>query len=595
MSRSPLPPRRRALGWLLGLGGLALLTVVLSNLRSTIELPTVLVIFLGLVVTTAAVGGRLPAFVAAVGGFLSANWYFTPPFHRLAIADAEHAVALVVSLGVAALVSHFVDAAAHRRLEAERARSEARRAQLLAEANELRTALLQAVSHDLRTPLASVKASVSSLRQDDVTWSQEETGEFLGTISEETDRLIALVDQPPRHEPHPGRRGAAGIGGGRPRGGRPRRPGQPRASGRRRRRRAGRDPPGSAGRRRPARAGPGQRDRQRRRGSRPAGRRVRVEAGAFGGRIDVRVIDQGAGIPPVDRDRVFQPFQRLGDHHAGQRRRPRPRRRPGLRQRHGRHDRDRRHARRRGDGRHQPPDRPHGDGPVSTRVLAVDDEPPILRALAANLRARGYEVDLAATGEAALELASRHAPDVVILDLGLPGMSGLEVIQGLRGWSRVPILILSAREAQADKVAALDAGADDYVTKPFGMDELLARLRAALRRARTDRRRTRWWRPPTSASTSAAKQVTTADGEVRLTPIEWHLVEILVRNPGRLVTARHLLEEVWGPQYGTETNYLRVHFAHIRRKLEPEPSRPRYFITEPGMGYRFEPNPPPGR
>jgi two-component system, OmpR family, KDP operon response regulator KdpE len=228
---------------------------------------------------------------------------------------------------------------------------------------------------------------------------------------------------------------------------------------------------------------------------------------------------------------------------------------------------------------------------MSTRVLAVDDEPPILRALATNLRARGYDVDLAATGEAALELASRHQPDVVILDLGLPGISGLEVIHGLRGWSSVPILILSAREAQADKVAALDAGADDYVTKPFGMDELLARLRAALRRA------TPTLEAPLVDTAHfhidlARKQITTATGEARLTPIEWQLVEVLARNPGKLVTARQLLEEVWGPQFGTETNYLRVHFAHIRRKLEPEPSRPRYFITEPGMGYRFEPNPP---
>jgi two-component system KDP operon response regulator KdpE len=232
---------------------------------------------------------------------------------------------------------------------------------------------------------------------------------------------------------------------------------------------------------------------------------------------------------------------------------------------------------------------------MSTRVLAVDDEPPILRALATNLRARGYDVDLATTGEAALELASRQPPDVVILDLGLPGISGLDVIHGLRGWSSVPILILSAREAQADKVAALDAGADDYVTKPFGMDELLARLRAALRRA-----------TPTVEAPMvdtahfridlARKQITDAsEGLVRLTPIEWQLVEVLARHPGKLVTARQLLEEVWGPQYERETNYLRVHFAHIRRKLEPVPSRPRYFITEPGMGYRFEPGPAPGR
>jgi two-component system KDP operon response regulator KdpE len=232
--------------------------------------------------------------------------------------------------------------------------------------------------------------------------------------------------------------------------------------------------------------------------------------------------------------------------------------------------------------------------PSRTRVLVVDDEPPILRALATNLRARGYDVDLATTGEAALELATRHPPDVVILDLGLPGMTGLEVIHGLRGWSSVPILILSAREAQAEKVAALDAGADDYITKPFGMDELLARLRATLRRA------TPTPEAPVVETAHfridlAAKRVTTAAGEARLTPIEWHLAEVLARNAGKLVTARQLLEEVWGPQYGTETNYLRVHFAHIRRKLEPDPSQPRYFITEPGMGYRFEQDPQPGR
>jgi two-component system KDP operon response regulator KdpE len=224
---------------------------------------------------------------------------------------------------------------------------------------------------------------------------------------------------------------------------------------------------------------------------------------------------------------------------------------------------------------------------AATRILAVDDEPAILRALAANLRARGYQVDLATTGEAALELAARHPPDAVILDLGLPGISGIEVINGLRGWSSIPILILSAREAQAEKVAALDAGADDYVTKPFGMDELLARLRAALRRAAPIQEAPVIDTPDFRIDLNG-KRIVSAAGEVRLTPIEWHLVEVLARNAGKLVTARQLLEEVWGPAYEKETNYLRVHFAHIRRKLEPEPSQPRYFITEPGMGYRFE-------
>jgi two-component system KDP operon response regulator KdpE len=221
-------------------------------------------------------------------------------------------------------------------------------------------------------------------------------------------------------------------------------------------------------------------------------------------------------------------------------------------------------------------------------VLAIDDEPPILRALGANLGARGYDVVLAATGEDALGAAAKHPPDVVVLDLGLPGMSGLDVIRGLRGWTDVPIIVLSARDAQAEKVAALDAGADDYVTKPFGMDELLARIRAALRRSAPGRE------DPVVATADftvdlSTTRVSTIDGaEVHLTPIEWRLVEVLVRNAGKLVTGKQLLKEVWGPEYGDETNYLRVHLAHIRRKLEPDPSRPRYFTTEPGMGYRFE-------
>ena len=221
-----------------------------------------------------------------------------------------------------------------------------------------------------------------------------------------------------------------------------------------------------------------------------------------------------------------------------------------------------------------------------SRILVVDDEVPILRALAANLRARGYEPLSAATGEDALVQASAHPPDAVLLDLGLPGMSGLEVIEGLRGWTTVPIVVLSARGAERDKVAALDAGADDYVTKPFGMDELFARLRAALRRTTTVSEASVVVTPDFTVDL-AAKIVTRDGAEIRLTPTEWGIVEVLVRNPDKLVAQRQLLQDVWGPQYGEETNYLRVHLAHIRRKLEPEVSRPRYFITEPGMGYRF--------
>ena len=226
-----------------------------------------------------------------------------------------------------------------------------------------------------------------------------------------------------------------------------------------------------------------------------------------------------------------------------------------------------------------------------TRVLVVDDEPTMLRGLRVNLTARGYEVDAAADGETALDLAATHRPDVVILDLGLPGIDGLDVIRGLRGWTAVPIIVLSAREQEPDKIAALDAGADDFVTKPFGMGELLARLRAAERRSK----------PPsevelpvvrTAAFTVdlSAKKVLRSSGEpVHLTPTEWNLVEILVRHAGKLVTQRSLLKDVWGPRYEDETNYLRVYMAQIRRKLESEPSHPRHFITEPGMGYRFEP------
>ncbi len=222
-----------------------------------------------------------------------------------------------------------------------------------------------------------------------------------------------------------------------------------------------------------------------------------------------------------------------------------------------------------------------------SRVLVVDDEPQILRALGINLRARGYEVDLAPDGERALDVAARHHPDVVVLDLGLPGIDGVDVIRGLRGWSQVPIVVLSVRDAEGDKVAALDAGADDYVTKPFGMDELLARLRAALRRT-TPAEEEALVETEDFTIDLAAKKVRRNGEEVRLTPTEWNLVEVLVRNRGRLVAQTQLLQDVWGPQYHDETNYLRVFMAQVRRKLEPEPAHPRYFITEPGMGYRFE-------
>ncbi len=228
-----------------------------------------------------------------------------------------------------------------------------------------------------------------------------------------------------------------------------------------------------------------------------------------------------------------------------------------------------------------------------TTVLVVDDEPQIVRALRINLTARGYRVLAAADGAGALRTAADGKPDVIVLDLGLPDLDGTVVIERLRRWTSAPVIVLSARTEPADKVHALDAGADDYVTKPFGMDELLARLRAAARRAAT---------PgnledivvETVIETAAftidllAKKVRRDGADVHLTPTEWGLLELLVRSRGKLIAQKTLLTEVWGAGYETNTHYLRVYFAQLRRKLEPEPARPRYLITEPGMGYRFE-------
>ncbi|ATL69479.1 response regulator [Nocardia terpenica] len=223
-----------------------------------------------------------------------------------------------------------------------------------------------------------------------------------------------------------------------------------------------------------------------------------------------------------------------------------------------------------------------------TKVLVVDDEPQILRALRINLSVRGYEVITASTGAAALRAAAEKHPDVVVLDLGLPDMDGIDVLAGLRGWSQAPVIVLSARTDSTDKVEALDAGADDYVTKPFGMDELLARLRAAVRRAAATADTT----DPVVETSSftvdlAAKKVTKHGTDVHLTPTEWGVLEMLVRNQGKLVGRRELLREVWGPSYATETHYLRVYLAQLRRKLEDDPSHPKHLLTEAGMGYRF--------
>jgi two-component system KDP operon response regulator KdpE len=280
-----------------------------------------------------------------------------------------------------------------------------------------------------------------------------------------------------------------------------------------------------------------------------------------------------------------------------------------------------------------------------TRVLVVDDEPQILRALRINLRARRYEVTTAANGTQALDEAAAHPPDLVILDLGLPDMDGIDVIGGLRGWTAVPIIVLSGRGDSTDKVEALDAGADDYVTKPFGMDELLARMRAAVRRtpaaeapprvqlgdltvdlaakrvirqppagaAPVPAPRQSAGEPPSGVAAEGVTRLAEAesgervsrnrseegpaasgadpqpDGDIRLTPTEWHLLEVLLRNPGKLLSHRQLLHDVWGPGYDNAGGNLRLYMAQLRRKLEQDPARPRWLITEPGMGYRYQP------
>ncbi|MEX5634854.1 response regulator [Parafrankia sp. FMc2] len=233
-----------------------------------------------------------------------------------------------------------------------------------------------------------------------------------------------------------------------------------------------------------------------------------------------------------------------------------------------------------------------GSGPrPGVRVLFVDDEPQLLRAMRITLRARGYEVRTAVDGGQALSEAAGHPPDLVVLDLGLPDIDGIDVIRGLRGWTRVPIIVLSGRTSGPEKIAALDAGADDYVTKPFSVEELLARMRAVSRRS-----------PAAETGPAvdvggyrvdfAARSVTArAEGTppVHLTPTEWRLLDALARDPGKLVSSRALVSEVWGPTYPDDTSSLRLYINRLRRKLEPDPTRPRHLTTEPGMGYRFQP------
>ena len=226
---------------------------------------------------------------------------------------------------------------------------------------------------------------------------------------------------------------------------------------------------------------------------------------------------------------------------------------------------------------------------MTGRVLVVDDERQILRALNVGLRANGYEVELAADGEQALTLAASNPPDIVLLDLEMPGLDGLDVISQLREWSQIPIIVLSAHGTERDKVQALDAGADDYLTKPFGMEELLARIRATLRRSRGESQASPLLDFGVLRIDLAAHVVTVHGEEVHLTPTEFELLRVLATNAGKVMTHQMLLTRVWGPASEDSTNYLRVYINQLRRKIEPEPARPRYLLTDPGIGYRFRP------
>ena len=315
-------------------------------------------------------------------------------------------------------------------------------------------------------------------------------------------------------------------------------------------------------------------------------------------RVHIRVIDRGPGLAADERDRVFLPFQRSGDTHGP------PGIGLGLALSRGLAEAmggsleaedtpgggltmdlaltDSSHAR-------ACPGASRGGHPVM-RVLVVDDEPQILRALRINLNARQFEVITAADGATALDAAKTQRPDLLILDLGLPDTDGVDVIRSLRTWTDVPIIVLSGRAGSSDKIVALNLGADDYVTKPFNIEELLARIKAVSRRLRPETVDDEPVQLGGHTVDLAEKAIRSVDGElVHLTKTEWELLAMLVRNPGKLVSQRQLLQDVWGPTYLNETHYLRQYMAQLRKKLEPDPTRPRHLLTEPGMGYRFMP------
>src|SRR6478736_5065273 len=542
---------------------LALVTGAIELLKGHVPVLSLAVLYLLAIIPVAVAWGIVYAVGMAIASMLAFNFFFLPPLYTLTIQDSRNWFALLVFLVTAVVVSELATRSRRRAEEAEQALAALQRlteererlaeevleAEALRRSDALKTALLRAVSHDLRSPLTAILASADALASPGLTLEPEDRLGLAETIRGEATRLDRVVEQlldlsrleagaaePHRELWHADELVGQALAGLGTEAGRVRLAGP--APGRTRRDRA--PHPCHRHGRRAARRAAG--------GSVPA-------VSARDGRTRVRAW-------PGDRARVRRGERRpaLG---AGRSRRRAPRPLAPTR------------------------GAPGSGARLSARVLVVDDEPQILRALRTSLHGAGYEVETAETAEGALAALAANPPDAVVLDLVLPDGSGTAVCRELRTWSSAPVIVLSVVGDEAEKVAALDAGADDYVTKPFGIDELLARLRAALRRADAPAE------PVVELGDlriDLEKRAVSVRGEaVQLTPHEFALLRVLARNPGKLLTHAALLREVWGRGYGDESHYLHVYVSQLRRKLEADPARPRYILTEPGAGYRLAP------